>query len=66
MTNEEAVARMDAQEIKLTKIKTEIQALKDAILNQGNVSPEVEAAIGRVDAALQATDDLNEDAAPQP
>lgn len=62
MTNEEAVAKIDAQEVKITKIQTEIQGLKDAILSGGNVSPEIEAALARVDAALQATDDMNEDA----
>jgi hypothetical protein len=61
MTNEELVARIDAQATKLTKIQTEIQALKDTINTTPNVPQVVVDAVDRVDAALQATDDMNED-----
>lgn len=64
MTNEEAVARIEANTQRLVKIQGEIQKLKDAINNAGDVSPEVAAALDALDAAVAATDDLNEDAQP--
>lgn len=62
MTNEEAIAKLDAQATQLAKIQTEVQSLIDAATNQGNVSPELEAAINRVQAAIQTVDDQNADA----
>lgn len=66
MTQEEAIAKLDAQSAKLTKVYTEVQALKDAAANAGNVSPELSAAIDRVDAALTSVDDINPDAVESP
>lgn len=62
MTNEEAIAKLDAQAVKLEKVRAEVQALKDAAQADGNVSPELAAAIDRVDAAIIGVDDINEDA----
>lgn len=62
MTNAEAVAKLDAQAAQLAKVSTEVQALIAAVQNAGNVSAEVEAAIGKVGDALQGVDDLNPDA----
>lgn len=64
MTNEEAIAKLDAQATQLEKVRTEVQTLIDAATNQGNVSPELEAAINRVQAAIQTVDDQNADAEP--
>lgn len=63
LSQEEAIAKLDAQAVKLEKVRTEVQALKDAAANSGNVSPELEAAIARVDAAITGVDDINEDEA---
>lgn len=62
MDNTELVTKLDAQTARLTKIQTEIQALKDAIANAGNVPQSVIDAVDRLDAAMTATDDLNPDA----
>lgn len=62
MTNAEAVAKLEAQAAQLAKVSTEVQALIAAVQNAGNVSAEVEAAIGKVGDALQGVDDLNPDA----
>lgn len=64
MTEQEAIAKLDAQATQLAKIQTEVQALVDAVQNQGNVSPELAAAIDRVQAAIQVVDDQNPDAPP--
>lgn len=66
LTNEQAVAKINAQTEKLVKIQGEIQVLKDAINNSGNVSPEVEAALANLEATVTATDELNEDAPTEP
>lgn len=62
LTQAEAAAKLDAQAVTLEKIRTEVQALKDAAANDGNVSPELEAAIARVEAAITGVDDINPDA----
>lgn len=61
LSTEAAVAKIDAQTQILVKVKTEVENLKDAVSNSGNVPPEVEAALGRLDAAISAVDELNED-----
>lgn len=61
MTTQEAIAKLNEQATKLEKVRVEVQALKDAAQNEGNVSPELEAAIARVDAALTQVDDINPD-----
>lgn len=66
MTQEEAIAKLDAQAAQLTKIQTEVQALIDAGANQPNITPELEAAINRVGAAIQTVDDQNADATTPP
>lgn len=52
----------------VTKIKSEVtgklQELTDAIANQGNASPEVEAALAALKTEVQAVDDLIVDALP--
>jgi len=66
LTNTEAVAKITALTTQVGKIGTEVQALKDIITSQGNVSPEVEAALASLDAAIKGVDDLNEDAPVEP
>lgn len=61
MTNQEAIDKLNAQATQLSKVRTEVQKLVDAAQNQGNVSPELEAAINGVQAAIQGVDDLNPD-----
>lgn len=61
MTQEELKTALDLANAKVDKIKTEIQALKDAIVNAGNVSPEVEAAANQLFTNLQTADDMNPD-----
>lgn len=62
LSQQEAIAKLDAQAEVLTKVKSEVEALKEIAEGAGNVSPELEAAIGRVDAAIKGVDDINEDA----
>lgn len=66
MTQEEAIAKLDAQAVQLEKVRAEVQALKDAGANQPNITPELEAAINRVGEAITGVDDLNADAATEP
>lgn len=63
---QQAAEKLNTVVTQLEKVQTEIQALKDAAENDGNVSPELQAAIDRVVSAAQATDDLNEDAPTAP
>jgi len=44
------------------EILAKIQALEDAIANQGNTSPEVDAALADLKASIQSTDDIVPDA----
>lgn len=64
MTTQEAVEKLNQQAAQVSKIRTEVQTLIDAVNNQGNVAPEVETAINNVGAALQGLDDMNADASP--
>lgn len=66
MTNEEAVGKITALTAQVGKIGTEVQALKDVITSQGNVSPEVEAALANLENAVKGVDDLNPDAPATP
>jgi prefoldin subunit 5 len=61
MTQEEAIAKLNAQATQLAKVRAEVQKFIDAAQNQGNVSPELEAAINSVQDAIQGVDDLNTD-----
>jgi DNA repair ATPase RecN len=61
MTTQEAIQKINDNTAKLEKVRTEVQNLKDAVANAGNVDPEIEAALGRLDAALTAVDDINPD-----
>lgn len=65
MTNEELVTQLGDMNAKVDKIKTEIQALKDAIANAANVPQAVIDAANQLATNLQAADDLNPDAPPQ-
>ena len=62
MTNQEAIDKVNALTTQVNKVRAEVQKLIDAAQNQGNVSPELEAAINSAQTALQGVDDLNEDA----
>ena len=62
MKNDEAVAKINALTTQVGKIGTEVQKLKDIITSQGNVSPEVEAALTSLENTIKGVDDLNEDA----
>src|ERR1044071_9396933 len=44
------------------EITDAVQALKDALANAGNSTPEVDAAVARLDTAAQALDNINPDA----
>ncbi len=63
MTEQEAIQKINALTDQMAKVRTEVQALIDAANNQGNVSPELEAAITNAQNALQGIDDLNPDQA---
>lgn len=64
-TEAEVAAALQALTVQVNKIKGEVaaklQALADAIANQGNVTPEVEAALAELQAAVGQVDDLNPD-----
>jgi len=62
LSQAELAAKLEAATAKVTKIGTEVQALKDIIVSQGNVTPEVEAALASLETALTGVDDLNPDA----
>lgn len=64
MTQAEATQKINELTTQLGKVKAEVQKLIDAAQNQGNVSPELEAAILGAQTALQGVDDLNEDEQP--
>lgn len=57
----DATATLDALVTQVEKIKTEIQALKDAAVNM-DTTPEFDAALTRLSTAVQGADDLNADA----
>lgn len=66
MNVEEAVAKVNAQAAQLTKIGTEVTAVKDALaaaIEAGNTVPQALAdAINAVGVEIQTVDDLNADA----
>jgi hypothetical protein len=66
MTEQEVLDRLDAADAKAEKNKQEtiavVAELKAAIEAQGTVSPAVTAALDKLDATLQSTDDLVADA----
>ena len=62
MTQQDVVAKLDALTAKVTKVSTEVQALKDALTAAGEISPEVQVALDNLDAAITGVDDLNADA----
>lgn len=61
-THEELLAGINSANTKVDKIKTEIQALKDAVANSNNVPAAVEEAANQLFTNLQSADDMNEDA----
>ena len=65
-SQEEVAAQLTALTAQLEKVKAEIQAnldaLAQAIADQGNATPEVEAALAALTASVQSADDLNPDA----
>jgi len=69
-TQAEIAEQLVALKAQVEKIKTEVteklQALADAIANQGNASPEVESALADLKTAVQGVDDLNPDAHVEP
>lgn len=66
LSNKDAAIKIDALTTQLGKIATEVQALKDAVANSENVSPEVEAALANLVTAVSGVDDLNTDAPTEP
>lgn len=62
MTQAELTAALDAATAQIGKISTEVQNLITAVQNTGNTTPEVDAAIANLQAAIQGVDDLNVDA----
>jgi len=66
LSNKEAVDKINALTTQVGKIGTEVTALKDIILSQGNVTPEVEAALANLENAVKGGDDLNEEAPGSP
>ncbi len=69
-TQEEVATELVALKGQVEKIKgeitTKLQALADAIANQGNASPAVEAALADLKSSVQSADDLNADAPETP
>jgi len=61
-TQAEAAAKIDALTTQVEKVQGEIQTLIDAAGNQPNLTPELEASINRLAAAVQVADDKNQDA----
>ena len=62
MSQDELVAKLTGLTAKVEKVSTEIVALKEALSASGEISPEVQAALDSLDAAITGADDLNEDA----
>ncbi len=69
-TQAELAAKLTSIGDELDKAKAEIvaaiQALKDALASAGATTPEVDAAVVRLEGSAQALDDLNPDATPTP
>lgn len=61
-TQAELTDKINSLTSKVNKVATEIQALKDALANQPGVTPELQAAVDSLDAAITSADDLNPDA----
>lgn len=66
MNNAELVEKLNALEARANKIIGEVQKLLEALANAGNVSPEVESAVARVETVIGTLDDLNPDAPVEP
>lgn len=66
MTDQELQLQLEAMNAKVDKIKTEIQALIDAITASSDVPQSVVDAANTLAANLQTADDLNPDAEPNP
>lgn len=64
MTQQELETKLAAANTQMGKVRTEIQALKDAIASAGNVPASVEAAANQLFATIQLADDDNPDATP--
>ena len=62
MTNAELLQLLLADDAKVEKIITEIQALKDLIAASQNVPQDIVDAVNNLGTKLQAADDLNPDA----
>lgn len=61
-TQKDAAAQLNTVADQLAKVRSEVEALKEAAQNATNVDPELQAAIDRVATAVQGVDDLNPDA----
>jgi hypothetical protein len=61
MTNEELLALLLADDAKVEKIITEIQALKDLVAGSSNVPQDIVDAVNALGSNLQSADDLNPD-----
>lgn len=70
MTQEELLAELQALKAQNEKAKVEITGkiatLEAAIANQGNTSPEIDAALADLKTSIQGTDDIVPDAPPAP
>ncbi len=61
MTNAELLELLLADDAKVDKLITEIQALKDLVANSQNVPQNIVDAVNNLGAKLQTADDLNPD-----
>jgi hypothetical protein len=66
MTQAEAAQKLNTALTQIGKVKTEVEKLKEAAQNAGNVSPELQAAIDGVSSAIQGVDDINPDEVTEP
>lgn len=60
-TQKELAVKLDAVATQVEKVRTEVESVKQALLDSLNVDPEVQAAFDRLESAVQGVDDLNED-----
>lgn len=65
MDNAELLALLLADDAKVDKIITEIQALKDLVAASKNVPQDIVDAVNNLGTKLQAADDLNDDSTPE-
>lgn len=65
MKQEEFIAKINTVTEQVGKVRTEVQALKDAIENSDDVPQAVIDAFSGLESAITAVDDINPDAVPE-